>query len=342
MGAPLAWVWGVRGWALSHPRPPVLSSVRPGPNTHWLQVRGVRAWGPITNSTARALASWLCALWGRHVGAWGGHLLPGCGDSGVGRSPTPDHSSFRACGRGPLPTGFGCGGLRAWGPVTYPTARALASWLCALWWRPQGARGGVPLAWLWGVQGRVLSHLQSLVPSGVRPGPASHWPWVRCAGVGARLCLALSPVPLFAVCCARFPGSRHPVAVVAWHMSSCRGCGQRSASLACLVAPRWCVAPLPVRSLSVLKSAFPSRWCLPPPRELSPPALLGGCAGHVETGREPGSLFLPLAPAEARALGALRVVPVRGPAMGLSLAGPCGFRLGLRALRWFGMCGPGH
>ena len=114
-----------------------------------------------------------------------------------------------------------------------------------------GRPGGVPLAWLWGVQGRVLSHLQPLVPSGVRPGPASHWPWVRCAGVGARLCLALSPVPRFAVCCARFPGSRHPVAVVAWHMSSCRGCGQRSASLACLVAPRWCVAPLPVRSLSV-------------------------------------------------------------------------------------------
>ena len=30
---------------------------------------------------------------------------------------------------GPLPTGCGCGGVRAWGPVTNPTARALASWL---------------------------------------------------------------------------------------------------------------------------------------------------------------------------------------------------------------------
>ena len=38
----------------------------------------------------------------------------------------------------------------------------------------------------------------------------------------------------------------------------------------------------------------------------------------------------------------LRVVPVRGPAMGLSLAGPSGFVVGLRALRWFGVCGPGH
>ena len=107
------------------------------------------------------------------------------------------------------------------------------------------------------------------------------------------LSLAPCPVPRFVVCCARFPGSRHPVAVVAWHLSSCRGCGRRRASLACLVAPRWCAAPRPVRSLSVLRSAFPSPWCLPPPQGLSPPALLGGCAGHVEAGREPGSCACP-------------------------------------------------
>ena len=90
-GAPLAWVWGVWGRVLSHPRALVLSGVRPGPTTHWLWVRGVRAWGPVTNQTARALASWLCALWGRQAGVRGGRLLPGCGASGVGRSPTPDH-----------------------------------------------------------------------------------------------------------------------------------------------------------------------------------------------------------------------------------------------------------
>ena len=76
--APPAWVWGVRGRALSHPRPLVLSGVRPGRTTHWLWMRGVRAWGPVTNPKARALASWLCALWGRHEGARGGRLLPGC------------------------------------------------------------------------------------------------------------------------------------------------------------------------------------------------------------------------------------------------------------------------
>ena len=119
-GAPFAWVWGVWGQALSHPRPLVLSGVRPGPTTHWLLVPGMRAWGPVTNPTARAPASWLCALWGRHEGARGGCLVPGSGASGVGRSPTPDHSSSRACGRGPLPTGCGCGGRGRGDPSPTP------------------------------------------------------------------------------------------------------------------------------------------------------------------------------------------------------------------------------
>ena len=104
--------------------------------------------------------------------------------------------------------------------------------------------------------------------------------------------------------------------------------------------PAWCAAPRPVLSLSVLRSAFPSPWCLSPPRGLAPPAILGRCAGHADAGREPGSLCLPLAPAEAEALGSLRVVPARGPAMGLSLAGPSGVGLGLRALRWLASVDP--
>ena len=87
---------------------------------------GVRAWQPGTNPTARALASRLCALWGRHEGARGGRHLPGCGASGVGRSPTPDcPPSGRAAGAN-YPLAVGTRGLRAWGPVTNPTARALA------------------------------------------------------------------------------------------------------------------------------------------------------------------------------------------------------------------------
>ena len=66
---------------------------------------------------------------------------------------------------------------------------------------------------------------------------------------------------------------------------------------------------------------------------IAPPELLGCCAGHVEAGREPGSLCLPLAAAEAGALGSLRVVPIQGPAMGLSLACPSGVG-GLRVWTW--------
>ena len=104
--------------------------------------------------------------------------------------------------------------------------------------------------------------------------------------------------------------------------------------------PAWCAAPRPVRLLSVLRSAFLTPWYLSPPRRLVPPALLSGPAGHAEAGREPGSLCLPLAPAEAGALGSLCVVPIWRPAMGLSLAGPSGVGLGLRALRWLACVDP--
>ena len=242
-GAPLAWVRGVRGQALSHPRPLVLSGVRPGPTTHWLWVRGVRAWGPVTNATGRAFASWPCALWGRHEGARGGRLLPRRWASGVGCSPTPDHSSFRSCGLGPLPTGSGCGGCGRGDSHQCHSARS-----CELALRAAGAAGGrpggAPLAWVCSARGRPLSHPRPLVLSGVRPGPTTHWPRVRCACMGARLSLAPSPVPRFVVCCARLLGPRHPAAVVARHLSSCRGCGQRRASLACLVALRWCAGRL--------------------------------------------------------------------------------------------------
>ena len=139
---------------------------------------------------------------------------------------------------------------------------------------------------------------------------------------------------------------------VAWHLFSCRVslrvvralriCGTPWPSLfdTCLCAlvmaggvprgPAWCATPHAVRFLSVLQSAFPTPWCLSPPLERSVPDLLCGCAGQVETGREPGSWCLPLAPTEAGALGSLRVVPVRGPAVGLSLAGPSGVGLRLR------------
>ena len=178
-GAPLAWVWGVRGRALSQPRPLVRSGVRPGPTTHWLWVRGMPAWGPVTNLTARALASWLCALWGQHDGTWDGAPLAWVW--GVrGRALLRPRPLVRSGVRpGPTTHWLWVRGVRAWGPVTNPTARALASWLCALWERHEGARGGRLLpgcgaSWV----GRSPPPTP-LVHSGVRPGPTTHWLWVR-------------------------------------------------------------------------------------------------------------------------------------------------------------------
>ena len=93
-----------------------------------------------------------------------------------------------------------------------------------------------------------------------------------------------------------------------------------------------CASSGPV-ALSAL-IGFPDAVVLFPNPGACPPALLGGCAGHAESVPEQGSLCLPLAPAVAGALGSLCFVPVRGPAMALSLASPSGVGLGLRALQW--------
>ena len=257
-GAPLAWVWGVRGQALSHTGPLVLRGVQPWPTTHWLCCgcggcgRGdpsttplcalLRAGftrcgggkrlaeggtsclgvgrpglGAFLSPTARLLGraagahhplavgaggagvgtrhqphrARSCVLASRTVGVAGGclagHLLPWRGTSGVGRSFTPDRSSFGACGRDPPDTGCICGGCGAWGPVTNPTARALASWLCALWGWHEGSRGGAPFASVWGVRDRAFRQPRPPVIWGVRPG--AHYPLAvsaRNAGVGTR------------------------------------------------------------------------------------------------------------------------------------------------------------
>ena len=88
----------------------------------------------------------------------------------------------------------------------------------------------------------------------------------RACGVWVGCRLAPVPVQSFVAACARCPGLRHPVAVFAWHLSLCLDCGRRHASLACTVAPRWCAALRLLRSLLVLRSAFPRLWCLSPPQ----------------------------------------------------------------------------
>ena len=101
---------------------------------------GVRAWGPVTHSTAHALSSWLCALWGQHEGARGGGPLAWASVDRALSHPRPP--VFWSVRPGPTTHWLWVQGVRVWGPVTNPTARALASWLCALWGRHEGAPGG--------------------------------------------------------------------------------------------------------------------------------------------------------------------------------------------------------
>ena len=96
-------------------------------------------WGPVAYPTARASATWLCALWGRHEGAQGGGPLPGCEASGVEHSSTPHRPSLRqgAGARYPLAVGAGCVDV-----VTPDQPHCARS--CALALRTVGAARGRP------------------------------------------------------------------------------------------------------------------------------------------------------------------------------------------------------
>ena len=177
---------GVRGWALSHPRKPALWAGCRGPLPTGCGCGGVRAWGPVTNPTARALASWLCALWGRQEGARGGRLLPGCGASGVGRSPTPDYPpSGRVAGaQYPLAVGAGgCGGGHS-SPTQLGALLRAGFAHCGGGTRVSG--GGASCLGV-GRPGSGALPPPTARPLGGLPGPTTHWLWLRgAAGVGTR------------------------------------------------------------------------------------------------------------------------------------------------------------
>ena len=181
-GAPPAWVWGVRSRALCHPRLPAL----------WAGCRGPlptgcgcgRGAGVGTRHQPHSALS--CVLWGRHEGARGGRLLPGCGASGVGRSATPDcPPSGRAAGAHyPLAVGAGAAGVET-------RHQPHSARFCELALRAVGAArgrlGGAPPAWVWGVRSRALCHprrpalwagCRGPLPTGCECG--------RGAGVGTR------------------------------------------------------------------------------------------------------------------------------------------------------------
>ena len=93
--------------------PPTLGPYGRAAGAHYPLAVGAGGAGVGTRHQPHSARS--CVLSGRHEGARGGRQMPGYRASGDGCSPTPDHPSFRTCGRGPLPTGCGCG-VQALGP----------------------------------------------------------------------------------------------------------------------------------------------------------------------------------------------------------------------------------
>ena len=178
-GAPLAWVWGVRGRALSHPQMPAIWAGCRGPLPTGCGCGGMRASGPVTNPTARALASWLCALWGRHEGARGGRLLPGCWASGVGRSPTPDcPPSGRAAGTH-YPLAVGAGGCGRGDPSPTPQRALLRAGFARCGGGTRAPGGGRLLPGC-GASGVGRSPTPDCPPSGRDTG--AHYPLAVGAG----------------------------------------------------------------------------------------------------------------------------------------------------------------
>ena len=158
----------------------------PGPTTHWLWVQGVREWGAVTKPTARAFASWLCALWGRHEGARGGRLLPGCGASGVGRSPNLDCPPSGPAAGAHYPLAVGTGGCGRGDPSPNPR-RALLRAGFARCGGGMRVPGGDTCCLGVGRPGLGALPPPTARPLGGLPGPTTHWLWVgEGAGVGTR------------------------------------------------------------------------------------------------------------------------------------------------------------
>ena len=185
-GAPPAWVWGVRGRALYHPRMPALWAGCRGPLPTGCGCGGVPAWGPVPKPTARALASWLCALWGPHEGARGGRLLPGCGASEVGRSPNPDCPPFGRAAGAHYPLAVGAGGCGRGDPSPTPQRALLRAGCARCGGGTRAPRGGASCLGV-GRPGSGALPPPTARTLGGLPGPTTHWLWVRGrSGVGTR------------------------------------------------------------------------------------------------------------------------------------------------------------
>ena len=177
-GAPPAWVWGVRGWALSHALPPVLGACSRGPLRTGCGCGGCGRGDPSPNPQHALLRGGFARCGGGARAPEGGRLLPGSWASGGGRSPTPDCPSLPRAAGARYPLAVSAGGLDVGTCHQLHSARC-----CELALRAVGAAqgrlgGGVSCL---GMGRPELGALPcpTACPCRVRPGPATRWLWVR-------------------------------------------------------------------------------------------------------------------------------------------------------------------
>ena len=112
--------------------------------------------------------------------------MPGCGASGVGRSPTPDcPPSGRAAGAH-YPLAVGAGGCGREDPSPMPQRALLRAGFARCGGAMKVPGGGASCMGV-GRPGSGTLSTPTDRPLGGLPGPTTHWLWVRGgAGVGTR------------------------------------------------------------------------------------------------------------------------------------------------------------
>ena len=154
----------------------------PGPTTHWLWVRG----GAGVGTRHRPDSARSCVLRGRHEGARGGRLLPGCGASGVGRSAIPDCPPSGRPAGAHYPLAVGAGGCGRGDPSPTPQRALLRAGFARCGGGMRVPGGGASCLGV-GRPGSEALPPPTARPLGRLPGPTNHWLWVRgAAGVGTR------------------------------------------------------------------------------------------------------------------------------------------------------------
>ena len=141
-----------------------------GPTTHWLWVRG----GAGVGTRHQPHSARFCVLWGRHEDARGGRLLPGCGASGVGRSPTPNCPPSGRAAEAHYPLAVGAGGCGCGDPSPTPQRALLRAGFERCWGGVRVLAGGASCLGV-GRSGSGALPPPTARPLGGLPGPTTHW-----------------------------------------------------------------------------------------------------------------------------------------------------------------------